>query len=71
MESRGLPVSSLGVAEFYSDFLNVLIVDLRDDISQSDLPDDIELLRADTIMHGIGQSKNLAAEILRILPPQS
>jgi LPPG:FO 2-phospho-L-lactate transferase len=71
MESRGLPVSSLGVAEFYSDFLDVLIVDGRDDISQSDLPGDIELLRADTIMYGIEQSKNLATEIVRILPSQS
>ena len=26
MESRGLPVSSLGVAEFYSDFLDALII---------------------------------------------
>ncbi len=71
MESRGLPVSSLGVAEFYSDFLDALIVDHRDDISQSDLPDGIELFRADTIMYGIEQSKKLATEIVRILAHQS
>ena len=71
MESRGLPISSLGVAEFYSDFLDALIVDHRDDISQSDLPDGIELFRADTIMYGIEQSKKLATEIVRILAHQS
>ncbi len=71
MESRGLPVSSLGVAEFYSDFLDALVVDHRDDISQSDLPDGIELFRADTIMYGIEQSKKLATEIVRILAHQS
>lgn len=70
MESRGLPVSSLGVAEFYSDFLDALVVDHRDDISQSDLPDGIELFRADTIMYGIEQSKKLATEIVRILAHQ-
>jgi hypothetical protein len=51
--------------------LDVLIVDLRDDISQSDLPGDVELLRAETIMYGIEQSKNLATEIVRILAPQT
>jgi LPPG:FO 2-phospho-L-lactate transferase len=66
MESCGLPVSSSGVAEFYCDFLDVLIVDHRDDISQGDLPDGVELLRADTIMHDIEQSKKLATEIVRI-----
>jgi LPPG:FO 2-phospho-L-lactate transferase len=71
MESRGLPVSSLGVAEFYRDFLDILIVDLRDDILQSDLPGDVKLLRADTIMYGMEQSKNLATEIVRVLAPQS
>ena len=71
MESRELPVSSLGVAEFYSDFLDALIVDHRDDISQSDLPGDIELFRADTIMYGIEQSKKLATEIVRILAHQT
>jgi LPPG:FO 2-phospho-L-lactate transferase len=71
MESRGLPVSSLGVADFYSDFLDALIVDHSDDISQSDLPGDIELFSADTIMYGIEQSKKLATEIVRILAHQS
>jgi LPPG:FO 2-phospho-L-lactate transferase len=70
MESRGLPVSSLGVAEFYNDFLDVLIVDPRDDISESDLPSDMKLLRADTIMYGIEQSKKLATEIVQVLVHQ-
>ena len=66
MKSRGLPISSKGVAEFYSDFLDVLIVDHRDDIAQSDLPSDTKLLRANTIMHDAEQSRQLAAEIEQI-----
>ena len=67
MESYGLPVSSLGVAEFYSDFLDALIVDHRDDVSQNDLPGDIELFHANTIMDGMKQSKKLATEIIRVI----
>jgi LPPG:FO 2-phospho-L-lactate transferase len=68
MESVGLPVSSVGVAEFYGDFLNVLIVDNTDiAIAHQDLADDVEVLRANTIMAGRKQSEELAAEILQVL----
>ncbi len=68
MESAGLPVSSIGVAEFYGDFLNILIVDNADfAVSSRDLPGEVEVLRANTIMADGKQSKELAAEILQLL----
>jgi len=68
MESAGLPVSSIGVAEFYDDFLNILIVDNTDfAVSSRDLPGEVEVLRANTIMADGKQSKELAAEILQLL----
>jgi LPPG:FO 2-phospho-L-lactate transferase len=68
MESVGLPVSSIGVAEFYSDFLDILIVDNSDfAVSSSDLPDEVEVLHANTIMSDRRQSKALAAKILQLI----
>lgn len=68
MESAGLPVSSIGVAEFYDDFLNILIIDNTDfAVSSRDLPGEVEVLRANTIMADGKQSKELAAEILQLL----
>ncbi|MGZ4880067.1 MAG: 2-phospho-L-lactate transferase [Halobacteriota archaeon] len=68
MESIGLPVSSVGVAEFYSDFLDILIVDNTDfAVSTSDLPDDVRVMHMNTIMTDRRQSKALAAKILQLL----
>jgi LPPG:FO 2-phospho-L-lactate transferase len=68
MESMRLPVSSIGVAKFYSDFLNILIVDNADFVvSSRDLPGEVEVLRTNTIMADGKQSKKLAAEILQLL----
>jgi len=68
MESVGLPVSSIGVAEFYSDFLDILIVDNTDfAVSKSDLPDEVEVMHTNTIMSDRRQSNALAAKILQLL----
>jgi 2-phospho-L-lactate transferase/gluconeogenesis factor (CofD/UPF0052 family) len=68
MESMGLPVSSVGVAEFYSDFLDILIVDNIDfAVSSSDLPDEVQVMHTNTIMTDRRQSKALAAKILQLL----
>jgi LPPG:FO 2-phospho-L-lactate transferase len=68
MESTGLPVSSVGVAEFYSDFLDILIVDNTDfAVSSSDLPDEVQVMYTNTIMTDRRQSKALAAKILQLL----
>jgi LPPG:FO 2-phospho-L-lactate transferase len=72
MESEGLPVSSAGVAEFYSDFLDVLIVDNADfQISRRDLPGEIEVLRANTVMQSKDDRKELAGQIVQILAEYS
>ena len=69
MESVGLPVNPIGVAEFYSDFLDILIVDNTDfAVSSSALPDEVEVLHANTIMSDRKQSTALAAKILKLLP---
>jgi LPPG:FO 2-phospho-L-lactate transferase len=68
MESEGVPVSSAGVAEFYSDFLDVLVVDNTDfEISRRDLPGEIKVLRANTVMQSNEDRKKLAGKILQIL----
>ena len=68
MESQGLPVSSLGIAQYYEDFLDVLVVDTEDfDVKDRDLPGDIQVVRTGTIMHGIEESKTLAAHVLEII----
>jgi LPPG:FO 2-phospho-L-lactate transferase len=68
MESVKLPVSSVGVAEFYGDFLNVLIVDNTDfAIARENLPGEVEVQRANTIMVDRKQSEEVAAKILQVL----
>jgi LPPG:FO 2-phospho-L-lactate transferase len=72
MEAAKLPVTSAGVAKFYSDFLNVLIVDDTDlAISHRDLPGEVEVLRTNTIMRNKKQSEELASEILQVLAQYS
>jgi LPPG:FO 2-phospho-L-lactate transferase len=72
MESVGLRVSSAGVAEFYGDFLDVLIVDNKDfEISRRDLPGEIEVLRANTLMRSKQDRGELAGQILQILAQYS
>ncbi len=72
MESARLPVSSAGVAEFYSDFLDVLIVDNTDfDISRRDLPGEVEVLRANTMMLDREHSEELAGFLLQVLGQHS
>jgi LPPG:FO 2-phospho-L-lactate transferase len=72
MESAGLPVSSVGVAQFYGDFLDILIVDNQDfEISRRDLPAEVDVLRANIIMQSKEDRKELAGQILQILAQQS
>ena len=37
MQAQGFPVSIAGVAEFYHDFLDVLVVDLKDSVAADEL----------------------------------
>jgi LPPG:FO 2-phospho-L-lactate transferase len=58
MEAKGLEPSTKGVAEFYKDIVDVLIVDIRDKTDLSGY--DFEVDHFDTLMTGVEKSKALA-----------
>jgi LPPG:FO 2-phospho-L-lactate transferase len=58
MKARGLEPSTKGVAEFYEDVVDVLIVDERDGTDLSGY--DFEIARFDTLMTSVEKSKALA-----------
>ena len=60
MAARGYEVSSAGVAQCYADFLDVLVVDQRDDCV---LPD-IRVVKTDTMMSSVERSIELARFIV-------
>ena len=68
MEAEGLPVTSLGVAQFYEDFLDVLVVDTSDsDVESHTKPEGLSVVHHDILMYGIEQSKALAEKVLAII----
>jgi LPPG:FO 2-phospho-L-lactate transferase len=58
MKAKGLEPSTRGVAEFYKDIVDILIVDERDGTDLSGY--DFEVDRFDTLMTGVEKSKALA-----------
>lgn len=58
MKAKGLEPSTKGVAEFYKDIADVLIVDIRDETDLSGY--DLEVDHFDTLMTGVEKSKALA-----------
>jgi LPPG:FO 2-phospho-L-lactate transferase len=58
MKAKGLEPSTKGVAEFYKDIADVLIVDIRDKTDLSGY--DLEVDHFDTLMTGVEKSKALA-----------
>ena len=58
MKAKGLEPSTKGVAEFYKDIVDVLIVDIRDKTDLSGY--DFEVDRFDTLMTSVEKSKALA-----------
>lgn len=68
MESEGLPVNSCGVAHFYEDFLDVLVVDTSEsDVTSDAMPEGLRVVHHDILLQGIEQSKALAGNILAII----
>lgn len=65
MRACGLEPSSLGVAQLYEDFLDVLIIDERDDLPLSSFP--VDTVRADTLMSSKEKSTELARLALDIM----
>jgi LPPG:FO 2-phospho-L-lactate transferase len=72
MASQGLPVSIAGVAEAYHDFLDVLVVDIRDAQAAEELRQTgLRVHVAKTIMQTPEDKANLASEVLSAVAGQS
>ena len=72
MTSQGLPVSIAGVAEAYHDFLDVLVVDVRDAQAAEDLRQTgVRVHVAKTIMQTSEDKTNLASEVLSAVAGQT
>jgi LPPG:FO 2-phospho-L-lactate transferase len=72
MASQGLPVSIAGVAEAYHDFLDVLVVDVRDEQAAEELRQTgVRVHLAKTIMRTPEEKAELAAAVLSAIPRQS
>ena len=72
MASQGLPVSIAGVAEAYHDFLDVLVVDVRDAQAAEELRQTgVRVHLAKTIMRTPEEKTELAAAVLSAMPTQS
>jgi LPPG:FO 2-phospho-L-lactate transferase len=68
MESWGLDPSSEGVAEFYEEFLDVLVIDKNDvEVALNEFKRDIKVVRTNTMMWGLEDSKLLAKDILKLV----
>ena len=64
MQASGLPVSSLGVAEFYGDILDIMVIDERDTACENDFP--VRTERFDTMMTSVEKSEALAKKIFEL-----
>ena len=64
MSARGYPVSSKGVARFYGDILDVMVIDDKDPMNASDF--DIRIVKFDTLMTSVEKSESLAKNILTL-----
>ena len=68
MEACGLDTSSAGVAKFYEEFLDVLVIDKNDlEIDHTEFKREIKVIRTNTVMSGLEDSKLLAEDILRLI----
>jgi LPPG:FO 2-phospho-L-lactate transferase len=67
MQACGLEVSSMGVAEYYQDFLDVFVFDERDTADEFAFERlGCRATRADTLMTSTEKSRELAEIILRL-----
>jgi LPPG:FO 2-phospho-L-lactate transferase len=72
MASQGLPVSIAGVAEAYHDFLDVLVVDVRDAQAAEELRQTgVRVHVTKTIMQTSEDKANLASEVLSVVAGQT
>lgn len=67
MRAKGLPVSSLGVAAYYRDFLDVMVIDQRDPVNDTMFADmGCRVVRADTLMKTREISMELSRQLMRL-----
>jgi LPPG:FO 2-phospho-L-lactate transferase len=64
MKACGFPISSKGVAEFYGDILDMIIIDERDTVDEKNFP--VRTERCDTMMTSIEKSEALARCVLEL-----
>jgi LPPG:FO 2-phospho-L-lactate transferase len=64
MKACGFPISSKGVAEFYGDILDMIIIDERDTVDEKNFP--VRTVRCDTMMTSIERSEALARCVLEL-----
>ena len=68
MNACGLDATSAGVAKLYEEFLDVLIIDKNDfEIDRRELKREIKVIRTNTVMRGLEDSKLLAEDILKLV----
>ena len=69
MKALGIEVSSVGVAYLYEDFLDNLVIDLKDDDKKDEINQIINKVTiTNTIMNSLGVKKNLAQIIIDSIP---
>ena len=69
MKALGIEVSSVGVAYLYEDFLDNLVIDLKDDDKKDEINQIINKVTiTNTIMNSFGAKKNLAQTIIDSIP---
>ncbi len=68
MQAQGLPVSLAGVAQFYADFLDVLIADTADEAEAQKLrSSSLKVLCTNTMMRKVQQRVDLAQSVISCL----
>lgn len=69
MKALGIDVSSVGVASFYEDFLDNIVIDCKDYDKKSQLNQIVNKVTiTNTIMNNLGAKKNLAQIIIDSIP---
>ena len=72
MESQGLPVSIAGVAQAYRDFLDLLVVDLRDESAAEHLRTlGVRVQCTNTIMRTAEDKAQLARAVVSFISKES
>ena len=69
MKALDIEVSSVGVASLYEDFLDVMVIDNKDEDKKSDLNQIVnKVIITNTIMNNLDAKKNLAEIIIDSIP---